>query len=276
MNITFIGGGNMAVALIGGLLAKGTCRKEDLRVVEINTEARAALAAKFGVKCFQRPDGAPDRPDEIIVLAVKPQDARTAAQNLGRSPDSNLVISIAAGIRLVNLSLWLGRHTRLVRAMPNTPALIGEGITGLYPFFPVRTPRDEQDKKDAEKILGAVSKTVWLQHEGQIDAVTAVSGSGPAYVFYFIEAIEQAAKELGLPADVGHELALYTFTGAAKLAASSPDPISTLRERVTSKGGTTEAALGSMAKDHVREAIIRAIKAANERGHELGEELGGN
>jgi pyrroline-5-carboxylate reductase len=274
MNITFIGGGNMAAALIGGLLAKGTCRKEDLRVVEISPEARAKLAAKFGVKCFQGPHDTLDRPDDIVVLAVKPQDARTAAQNLARSPDSNLVISIAAGIRLVSLSLWLGRHTRLVRAMPNTPALIGEGITGLYPFFPVRTARDEQDRKDAEKILGAVSKTVWLQHEGQIDAVTAVSGSGPAYVFYFIEAVEQAAKELGLPADVGHELALYTFTGAAKLAASSPDPIGTLRERVTSKGGTTEAALGSMAKDHVKEAIIRAIKAANERGRELGEELG--
>ena len=274
MNITFIGGGNMAGALIGGLLAKGTCKKEDLRAVEINPEARAKLSAKFGVKCFQRSHDTLDRPDDIIVLAVKPQDARAAVQNLGRSPDSNLIISIAAGIRLVSLSQWLGGHTRLVRAMPNSPALIGEGITGLYPLIHVQTARNEQDRKDAETILGAVSKTVWLQHEAQMDAVTAVSGSGPAYVFYFIEAVEQAAQELDLPPDVGHELALYTFTGAAKLAATSPDPIGTLRERVTSKGGTTEAALKSMAGDHVKEAIIRAIKAANERGRELGEELG--
>jgi pyrroline-5-carboxylate reductase len=274
MNITFIGGGNMAGALIGGLLAKGTCRKEDLRVVEINSEARAKLAAKFGVVCFQRPHDALGQPDAIIVLAVKPQDARAAARSLGRSPDSNLIISIAAGMRLASLSQWLGGHTRLVRAMPNTPALIGEGITGLYPWSHMQTARDEQDRKDAETILGAVGKTVWLQHEAQMDAVTAVSGSGPAYVFYFIEALEQAAMELDLPPDVGHALALYTFAGAAKLAATSPDPIGTLRERVTSKGGTTEAALKSLAGDRVKEAIIRAIKAANERGRELGEELG--
>lgn len=274
MNITFIGGGNMAGALIGGLLAKGTCEKDDLRVVEINPEARAKLAAKFGVVCFQRPHDALGQPDAIIVLAVKPQDARAAARGLGRSPDSNLIISIAAGLRLASLSQWLGGHTRLVRAMPNTPALIGEGITGLYPWSHAQTARDEQDRKDAETILGAVGKTVWLQHEAQMDAVTAVSGSGPAYVFYFIEALEQAAKELGLPPDVGHALALYTFAGAAKLAATSPDPIGTLRERVTSKGGTTEAALKSLAWDRVKEAIIRAIKAADERGRELGEELG--
>ncbi len=274
MNITFIGGGNMAGALIGGLLAKGTCRKEDLRVVEINSEARAKLAAKFGVVCFQRPHDALGQPDAIIVLAVKPQDARAAARSLGRSPDSNLIISIAAGMRLASLSQWLGGHTRLVRAMTNTPALIGEGITGLYPWSHMQTARDEQDRKDAETILGAVGKTVWLQHEAQMDAVTAVSGSGPAYVFYFIEALEQAAMELDLPPDVGHALALYTFAGAAKLAATSPDPIGTLRERVTSKGGTTEAALKSLAGDRVKEAIIRAIKAANERGRELGEELG--
>ena len=273
MNITFIGGGNMAGALIGGLLAKGTCNKQDLRVVEINPDARAKLAARFGVKCFQCPHDTLDRPDDIIVLAVKPQDARAAVQDLGRSPDLNLVISIAAGIRLASLSQWLRGHTRLVRAMPNTPALIGEGITGLYPLLHVETARNEQDRKDAESILGAVSKTVWLQHEAQMDAVTAVSGSGPAYVFYFIEALEQAAIELGLSPDIGHALALYTFTGAAKLAATSPEPIGTLRERVTSKGGTTEAALKSMAAEHVKEAIIRAIKAANERGRELGEDL---
>ncbi len=274
MNITFIGGGNMAGALIGGLLAKGACKKEDLRVVEINPEARAKLVAKFGVQCFQSPRDAPDRPGDIVVLAVKPQDARAAAQDLGRSPDSNLIISLAAGIRLASLSQWLGGHTRLVRAMPNTPALIGAGIAGLYPLFQAQTARTRQDRRDAETVLGAVGKTEWLEHEAQLAAVTACSGRRPAYVFYFSGAREQAARELGLPPGVAHELALHTFTGAAKLARASPDPIGTLRERVTSKGGTTEAALKSMAGDHVKEAIIRAIKAANARGRELGDELG--
>jgi pyrroline-5-carboxylate reductase len=187
------------------------------------------------------------------------------------SANANLVISIAAGITLTSLSRWLGAHRRLVRAMPNTPALIGEGVTGLYALDKVAVTAD--DRRRAETILGAVSATVWIEHEAQMDAVTAVSGSGPAYVFYFIEALEEAARQLGLPAQTARKLALATFTGAARLAADSEDPVAALRERVTSKGGTTEAALASMAADRVKEAIIRAVRKANERGRELGAQM---
>jgi pyrroline-5-carboxylate reductase len=269
MRITFVGGGNMADALIGGLLRKGLAATE-VRVVEIVPGARRSLHDKYGVTCFDRPKDAV-RPGDVIVFAVKPQHLREAAAKSGIADDDHLVISIAAGVRLANLSRWLKGHTRLVRAMPNTPALIGAGVTGLYAFSKEVGP---EQREQAEIILGAVGATVWITDESQMDAVTAVSGSGPAYVFYFIEALEEAARELGLPVAVAHRLALDTFTGAAKLAASSPDPVAVLRERVTSKGGTTERALASMAKDEVKTAIIRAIRAANDRGRELGDELG--
>ncbi|HKB62710.1 MAG TPA: pyrroline-5-carboxylate reductase [Burkholderiales bacterium] len=269
MRITFIGGGNMADALIGGLLRK-EFPLQDIRVVEINAEARRKLVDKYGVTCFDKPKDAV-RAGDVIVFAVKPQNLREAASKSGIADNANLAISIAAGVRLANLSKWLKGHTRLVRAMPNTPAMIGEGVTGLYPFSKAV---NREDREQTEIILGAVGATVWLTDESQMDAVTAISGSGPAYVFYFIEAVEDAARELGLPVQIAHQLVLNTFTGAAKLASSSPDPVAVLRERVTSKGGTTERALASMAKDEVKEAVIRAIHAANERGKELGEELG--
>jgi pyrroline-5-carboxylate reductase len=266
VKITFIGGGNMADALMGGLLREGFA-KADLRAVEINPEARARLRQKYDVACVER--AAPVSDDEIVVFAVKPQQMREAARSSGLTADANLVISIAAGITLSSLSRWLGAHRRLVRAMPNTPALIGAGVAGLYALDRVT----ENDRKLAETILGAVGATVWIEHEAQMDAVTAVSGSGPAYVFYFIEALEEAAKQLGLPAQTARKLALATFTGAARLAAESADPAAVLRERVTSKGGTTEAALASMAADRVKEAIIRAVGEANDRGRGLGQQL---
>jgi pyrroline-5-carboxylate reductase len=269
MRITFVGGGNMADALIGGLLRKGFSAT-DLRVIEILPEARRKLADKYGVSCFDEPKDAV-RPGDIVVFAVKPQHLREAAAKSRLAANAHLVISIAAGVRLANLSKWLKGHTRLVRAMPNTPALIGEGVTGLYAFSKDVTP---EQREQAQTILGAVGTTVWIADEAQMDAVTAVSGSGPAYVFYFIEAVEEAARELGLPAQVAHRLVLDTFTGASRLAAGSPDPVAVLRDRVTSKGGTTERALASMAKDAVKDAIIRAIHAANDRGRELGDELG--
>ena len=269
MRITFIGGGNMADALIGGLLRKDF-PLQDIRVVEINAVARRKLVDKYGVACFDKPKDAV-RAGDVIVFAVKPQNLREAASKSGIADNANLAISIAAGVRLANLSKWLKGHTRLVRAMPNTPAMIGEGVTGLYPFSKAV---NREDREQTETILGAVGATVWITDESQMDAVTAISGSGPAYVFYFIEAVEDAARELGLPVQIAHQLVLNTFTGAAKLASSSPDPVAVLRERVTSKGGTTERALASMAKDEVKEAVIRAIHAANERGKELGEELG--
>jgi pyrroline-5-carboxylate reductase len=268
VKITFIGGGNMADALIGGLLRKGF-GKADLRAVEINPETRARLQQKYGIACLDRIAAVSG--DEVVLFAVKPQQMREAARGSGLHANANLVISIAAGITLASLSRWLGDHRRLVRAMPNTPALIGAGMTGLCALD--RAAVTDEDRDRAKTILGAVGATVWIEDEAQMDAVTAVSGSGPAYVFYFIEALEAAAKQLGLPASTSRKLALATFSGAARLAAESADAVAVLRERVTSKGGTTEAALGAMEADRVKEAIIRAVCKANDRGRELGVQL---
>ena len=264
MNVVFIGGGNMADALIGGLLKSGFSTGQ-LRAVEVNGDARRRLADKHRIACFDAPQKA-YRQGDVIVLAVKPQQMQEAARFCGLKDNANLIISIAAGITVVTLSRWLGGYTRIIRAMPNTPALIGAGIAGLYapPGFA------EADMRQAETILGAVGVTVRIGDPEKMDAVTAVSGSGPAYVFYFIEALEEAARELGLSDEAARLLAVHTFSGAAKLAASSSDSVAALRERVTSKGGTTEAALASMEEDRVKQAIIRAIHKANERGRELG------
>jgi len=181
-----------------------------------------------------------------------------------------LVLSIAAGIRSVDLARWLGGYDAIVRTMPNTPALIGMGVTGLAAQPGVSAPQREQ----ADAVMRAVGKTVWLEDESQIDPVTAVSGSGPAYVFFFLEAMQEAALQMGLTPQQGRELALATFTGAAQLAAQSDEPVEVLRQRVTSKGGTTHAAISSMEAAGVKQAIIAAMQAAASRGKELGEALG--
>jgi pyrroline-5-carboxylate reductase len=272
MKITFIGGGNMAAALIGGLKKRGFSAA-GIQVVEPIAEARERLTNSFGVRCAPAVDAAALN-CEVLVLAVKPQQMRDALapfreQFAGRL-QGQLVVSIAAGLRLTDLGRWLGGHRRVVRTMPNTPALIGAGVTGLCADASV----DREGRETAEKILAAVGRTVWIDDEAQMDAVTAVSGSGPAYVFYFIEAIDQAARHLGFSAEAARLLAVDTFLGAARLAESSGDPISLLRERVTSKGGTTEAALKSFDADGLREAIERGVRAAAERGRELGDLLG--
>ncbi|MSQ89458.1 MAG: pyrroline-5-carboxylate reductase [Betaproteobacteria bacterium] len=268
MNVVFIGGGNMADALIGGLLKSGFAASQ-LRAVEVNGDARRRLADKHRVMCFDAPQKA-YRPGDVIVLAVKPQQIQEAARYSGLKADANLVISIAAGITLTSLSRWLGGHARLVRAMPNTPALIGAGITGLCALAGV----GEAEKKQAATILGAVGTTVWIADESLMDAVTAVSGSGPAYVFWFIEQLANAGQSLGLPLEVAEKLARETVLGSAKLAAQSGESPALLRERVTSKGGTTEAALRVFHEEALAEGIQRAIAAARERGAELGQMLG--
>jgi pyrroline-5-carboxylate reductase len=268
LKISFIGGGNMATALIGGLAGKLTAGA-NIHVVDINVDALQKLKQQFGVATAQQIDAAIGRSD-VIVLAVKPQQMREVAAQLQAYVSSQLVLSIAAGIRAVDLSRWLGGHTAIVRTMPNTPALIGMGITGMVAMAGV----SDQQRAAADAIMRAVGATVWLSNEALIDPVTAVSGSGPAYVFYFIEAMQQAAQEMGLSAEQGTELAIATFVGASRLAAQSPEPVSVLRERVTSKGGTTYAALTSMEGSGVRDAIVRAMKAAAERGKQLGEEFG--
>jgi pyrroline-5-carboxylate reductase len=272
MKIAFIGGGNMAAALIAGLAGKVT-PGANIHVVDPNPAALEALHAGHGVTTAASIDAAVTAA-EVIVLAVKPQNMREAVaplavllENAGHQP---LVLSIAAGIRSADLSRWLGGHGAIVRCMPNTPALIGMGISGLVASAGVT----ESQRLAADQVLQAVGGTVWLDDEAKIDAVTGVSGSGPAYVFYFIEAMQQAAVELGLTAEQGLELAKATFTGAAQLAARSHEPVTVLRERVTSKGGTTYAALTSMEESGVKAAIVTAVKAAAARGRELGEQMG--
>jgi len=268
MNITFIGGGNMAAALIGGLIGKGYAAT-GIRTVEIQAEARARLGAQFGVICVDSVNAAVPLGD-VVLMAVKPQQMRVAALALRPRLQRELVITIAAGIRTVDLSRWLGGYVTVVRCMPNTPALIGAGITGMYANAGV----DADQRALAESILGAVGATIWVPEESLLDPVTAISGSGPAYVFYFIEALQQAAQEMGFSAADAKMLAVETFVGTARLAAQSPEDVAVLRERVTSKGGTTESALASMAADRVKDSIVRALHAANERAHELGEQLG--
>ncbi|MGV3741330.1 MAG: pyrroline-5-carboxylate reductase [Burkholderiaceae bacterium] len=268
LKITFIGGGNMAAALIGGLAGKLT-DAANIHVVDVNADALQRLQQQFGVTTALQIDDSVGK-SAVIVLAVKPQQMKEVAAHLWPHVTDQLVLSIAAGIRAADLSRWLNGHAAIVRTMPNTPALIGKGITGMVKLAGVSDAQQET----ADAIMRAVGATVWLSDESLIDVVTAVSGSGPAYVFYFIEAMQQAAQELGLSAAQGNELAIATFVGASQLAAQSSEPVATLRERVTSKGGTTYAALTSMDASGVKDAIGRAMKAAAERGRQLGEEFG--
>ncbi len=268
LKIGFIGGGNMATALLGGLANKLTAGG-NIHVVDRNPDALQKLSQQFGVTTAQQ-IGTPIAQSDVIVLAVKPQQMKEVIAELRPHIKSQLVLSIAAGIRAVDLSRWLNGHQAIVRTMPNTPALIGKGITGMV-ALPGVSP---QQRDAADAIMRAVGATVWLDNEALIDPVTAVSGSGPAYVFYFIEAMQQAAQEMGLTAEQGTQLAIETFVGASQLALQSSEPISVLRERVTSKGGTTYAALTSMEASGVKDAIGKALKAAAARGKELGEEFG--
>jgi pyrroline-5-carboxylate reductase len=249
------------------LLGKGFTAPQ-ISVVEINADNRSKLQREFGVRATSElASGVAN--SHVVVLAVKPQQLHEVAKQLAPLLSGQLMISIAAGIRAADLARWLGTQN-VVRAMPNTPALIQSGITGLYALQVVNSAHHEI----AENILNAVGSTVWLQDETMMDAITAVSGSGPAYVFYFIEAMQQAARELGLNDAASRHLAIDTFLGAAKLAQSSPDDVSILRERVTSKNGTTERALLSMEENHVKQHIITASKAAAARSREMGDELG--
>ena len=268
MNICFIGGGNMATALIGGLLQRDFSAGQ-LHVVEINADNRTKLQQDFGV--LATPDLASGIAGcELIVLAVKPQQLCDIAKQLAPILDKQLLVSIAAGIRAADLARWLGTQ-HIVRAMPNTPALIQSGITGLYALPAV----GEIQRGQAQAILSAVGKTLWVQDEIMLDAVTAISGSGPAYVFYFIEAMQQAARELGFSEADARRLSIDTFLGATKLADASQEEVSLLRSRVTSKNGTTERALLSMEANNVKQHIIAAANAAAARSKEMGDELGG-
>jgi len=265
--IAFIGGGNMASAIIAGLIRQDT-PASTFEVVEPFAEARERLARDFGIVA-QAEAGAALARCELVVWAVKPQSFAEAAKPVrGLAPDA-VHLSVAAGIPSDSIARWLGTE-RVVRAMPNTPALVGQGMTGLF----AREAVDAAGRKRVEQVLGATGELLWVAAEEALDAVTAISGSGPAYVFYFIEALTEVGIELGLTPEQAHQLAVGTFSGATALAASASEPPAVLRERVTSKGGTTYAAITSMENADVAGKIKAAARAAHQRAQELGAEFG--
>ena len=273
MATTFIGGGNMANALIGGMLARGA-PVADFRVVEPYADARVRLGARFpGIALHGECTREAINGATLVVLAVKPQQMREAARTLAphlapaRSP---VVLSIAAGIRLRDLARWLPGHERLVRAIPNTPALIGKGISGAFAAPSV----DAAGRTLVSTVLAAAGEQIWVQDEAMLDAVTAVSGSGPAYLFYFLEALEAAARELGLAPGEARKLAYAAFAGAIALGEASPAEPAALRAQVTSKGGTTERAIATMEAGAVKATIVAAVKAAALRAAEMGDAFG--
>lgn len=268
--LAFIGGGNMAAALIGGLIKRGLAG-EHIVAADPSREQLQRLVQQYGIRTAADNAGAV-RGAEAVILAVKPQQMRAVA--LGLAPHlatgRPLVISVAAGIPHAALARWFGPHIPVVRTMPNRPALNGFGATGLYAPESVGAAH----RALAESIMAAVSATVWVEHESQMDTVTALSGSGPAYFFLFMEALEAAAHERGLPNDVAHQLTLETAFGAAQMARGSSESLATLREQVTSKGGTTAAALDVLNAAGLRAIVAHAVAAADRRSAELAEEFG--
>ena len=266
-SIAFIGGGQMASAIIGGLLTSGT-QAEELVVVEPLDTAREQLLTRFGVHAHPA-TGAFLQECALVVWAVKPQTFRDAAALTQAYTRNALHLSVAAGIRSDTLAHWL-HSERIVRAMPNTPALIGQGISGLF----ARGAVTLADKARVNALMACTGAAIWLDNEAQIDAVTALSGSGPAYVFFFLEAMRDAGVRMGLSPQQAYQLAVATFSGASALAAASQDGPEILRQRVTSKGGTTFAALGVMESSGIKPAFEAAMQAARARAAQMGDEFG--
>jgi pyrroline-5-carboxylate reductase len=265
--IAFIGGGNMASAIIGGLLKQGLPAAQ-VAVVEPFAPARDKLKESFGIAADEHA-GPALASAGLVVWAVKPQTFRDAAAQARAHVQQALHLSVAAGIRSDSIAQWLGTE-RIVRSMPNTPALVGKGMTALF----ARPTVNQADQQRVEQVIATTGESLWVEQESQLDAVTALSGSGPAYVFYFLEAMTQAGTELGLSAAQARRLAVGTFAGASELARASADPLELLRERVTSKGGTTYAALTSLENDGVKAKFVQALHAACKRAEELGNEFG--
>lgn len=268
----FIGAGNMARSLIGGLIDKGYPAGA-ITATDINEGARQAIQADFGIHSTQDCQRA-TRAADILILAVKPQTIPAVCATLHDTVQSSspLVISIAAGIRAFDINRWLGGGAAIVRCMPNTPALIQCGASGLY----ANQATSDVQREHAQHIIQAVSQVVWVDDENKIDAVTAVSGSGPAYFFLIIEAMQAAAKTLGLNVEQANMLVLQTAYGATKMAKMSTLDIGTLRENVTSKGGTTAAALEVFKDNALGDVFLRAMQAAAARSTELGKQFGEN
>ncbi|NOT65202.1 MAG: pyrroline-5-carboxylate reductase [Methylotenera sp.] len=268
MNISFIGGGNMARAIIGGLKNNGF-NMASITVIDPDAQKRAQLATEFHVQTSNI--YIENSNTDAIVLAVKPQQLQEVCTQLSPKISTQLVISIAAGIRSQDISRWLGNYQAIVRVMPNTPAQIQAGVSALYAKPSVSLTQREQ----ATTILAAAGLTLWLDDEAKMDAVTAISGSGPAYVFYFIEALTDAAINLGLTPEEARLLALQTFTGASLLASHSTEDVKTLRAQVTSKGGTTEQGILALEAANIKAAMMSAAKAAANKSRALGDDLAG-
>jgi pyrroline-5-carboxylate reductase len=268
--LAFIGGGNMAAALIGGLTKRGLA-SERVVVADPSQDQLSRLVREYGVRAAAD-NASAVKGAEVVILAVKPQQMRAVAAGLAphMAQTPPLVISVAAGIPHAALARWFGARIPVIRTMPNRPALNGFGATGLFAPPSVGAA----NRALAESIMAAVSATVWVEHESQMDTVTALSGSGPAYFFLFMEALEAAAHERGLPNDVAHQLTLETAFGAAQMARQSSDSLATLREQVTSKGGTTAAALAVLDAAGLRAIVAHAVAAADRRSAELAAEYG--
>lgn len=268
--ICFIGGGNMAHSLIGGLIADGL-PPERITAADPDGDKRHALEERFGIRCYAGNQEAVRNAD-VVLLAVKPQVMAKAVVEIagGVSTTSPLLISIAAGIRVADIARWTGRVPPIVRVMPNTPALLGCGASALF----ANAATTNSQREVAEGIMRAVGIALWVEEERQLDAVTAVSGSGPAYFFLLIELIQSEAVRLGLPSDTARVLTLQTALGAARMALESDEPVNRLRERVTSPGGTTAAALQLMDVPAFRETVSQAVAAACLRAGELADEFG--
>jgi pyrroline-5-carboxylate reductase len=269
-HLAFIGGGNMASAILGGLIRQGFAPAQ-VTVIEPFAETAAKLTADWGVEVATAAASASTALSkaDLVIWAVKPQVFKEAALPVAAFTQKALHLSVAAGIRSDSIARWL-QTDRVVRSMPNTPALVGQGITGLFARAGVSAP----DQHLIEQVLKSTGEFLWVQQEADLDTVTALSGSGPAYVFYFLEAMTEAGVKMGLPEAQAYHLAKATFGGATHLARQSVESPEVLRQRVTSKGGTTYAALTSMADDHVKEAFVKGMLAAQKRASELGDEFG--
>ena len=268
--ICFIGAGNMSRSLIGGLIASGY-DKANIIAADPNQDQRNTLTEQFGIHCYEANQDAIAQSD-IVVLAVKPQMLKVVCNDMSESVQAKqpLIISVAAGIRTKDIQNWLGGNLAIVRTMPNTPALIQTGATGLFATANV----SEEQRSEAEHILRAAGLTVWVNEESQLDAITALSGSGPAYYFLMMEAMENAAQTLGLDEKTAHLLTMQTALGAAKMVLESQQDCATLRANVTSPNGTTEAAIKNFEANGFHENVASAMNAARDRAEELANELG--
>lgn len=267
--LAFIGGGNMGRSLIGGLIARGIAPGR-IVVADPSDTARGKLIADFGIRAVAHASEA-IHDAALVLLAVKPQVMRDVCQSLAVDfPERSVAVSIAAGITTIQLDTWLGGGRAVVRAMPNTPALLGAGATGLY----ANARTTPEQRQLASAVLGAVGICEWLDKESLVDVVTALSGSGPAYFFLLAEAMQTAAVELGLPESTARTLAAQTCLGAGRMLVEAGEDAATLRQRVTSPGGTTQAALDCFAHEGLRAIVARALDAATRRGAELSAQAG--